>query len=126
LRADLEAALPQVLADRVCLQHVLLSLTLNAMDAMEGLEAEQRKVLLRTRRIDDSVVLAVSDAGHGIAAEHLPKLFDAFFTTKKEGLGLGLAIAQSIVEAHNGKISAENHGGSGATFYVALPAMTQA
>ena len=126
LRADLEAALPQVLADRVCLQHVLLSLTLNAMDAMEDLEAEQRKVLLRTRRIDDSVVLAVSDAGHGIAAEHLPKLFDAFFTTKKEGLGLGLAIAQSIVEAHNGKISAENHGGSGATFYVALPAMTQA
>jgi signal transduction histidine kinase len=68
-------------------------------------------------------VLAVSDAGSGIAPEHLPKLFEAFFTTKKDGLGLGLAIAQSIVEAHHGKISAENHGGAGATFYVALPAL---
>ena len=117
-RADLEPALPVVQADRVCLQQVLLSLTLNAMDAM--LETENRQVLLRTRRIDDSIELSVSDTGHGIAADVLPKLFEPFFTTKKEGLGLGLAISRSIIEAHEGRIWAENHG-RGATFHVSLP-----
>ena len=63
----------------------------------------------------------MSDNGRGIAAEDLPKLFDAFFTTKKEGIGLGLAIARSIVEAHAGRIWAENHGGRGATFRLSLP-----
>ena len=117
-RADLEPALPVVQADRVCLQQVLLSLTLNAMDAM--LETENRQVLLRTRRIDDSIELSVSDTGHGIAADALPRLFEPFFTTKKEGLGLGLAISRSIIEAHEGRIWAENHG-RGATFHVSLP-----
>ncbi len=123
LRAELEPALPAVHADRVCLQHVLLSLALNAMDAMEHVDAEQRQVLLRTRRVNGAVELAVTDAGHGIAAEHLPKLFEAFFTTKKEGLGLGLAIAESIVQAHSGRIWAESDGGRGATFRLSLPAL---
>ena len=122
LRAQLEPGLPPVTADRVCLQHVLLSLTLNAMDAMDHLDEAQRQVFLRTRRSGDAVVVAVSDTGHGIPAEHLPRLFEAFFTTKKEGLGLGLAIAQSIVEAHRGRIWAEDHDGTGATFHVTLPA----
>lgn len=126
LRAELEPALPPVQADRVCLQHVLLSLTLNAMEAMDQVDAEQRNVLLRTQRNRDSVEIAVTDAGHGIPAEHLPKVFEAFFTTKQAGLGLGLAIAQSIVEAHNGRIGAENHRERGATFRVTLPVIAQA
>jgi len=91
------------------------------MDAMDHLEASQRQVFLRTKRTGDAVVVAVTDTGHGIPAEDLPRLFEAFFTTKKEGLGLGLAIAQSIVEAHRGRIWAEDHGGRGATFHVTLP-----
>ena len=125
LRAELEPALPPVQADRVCLQHVLLSLTLNAMEAMDPVEPEQRNVLLRTRRTQGSVEIAVTDAGHGIAPEHLPKVFEAFFTTKQAGLGLGLAIAQSIVEAHNGRIGAENDRERGATFRVTLPTIAQ-
>ena len=118
IRAELEPALPVVQADRVCLQQVLLSLTLNAMDAM--LETENRQVLLRTRRIDNSIEVSVSDTGHGIAADALPRLFETFFTTKKDGLGLGLAISRSIIEAHEGRIWAENHA-RGATFHVMLP-----
>jgi signal transduction histidine kinase len=122
LRAELEPALPSVRADRVCIQHVLLSLALNAMDAMDELEPAQRRVLLRTRRVGAAIELSVSDTGQGIAAEHLPRMFEAFFTTKREGLGLGLAVAQSIIEAHQGRISAEAHNGPGATFRVQLPA----
>jgi two-component system, LuxR family, sensor kinase FixL len=124
-RAELETAVPVVQADRVCLQQVLLSLTLNAMDAMDQLDTGNREVLLRTRRTETGVELSVSDTGHGIAADALPKLFEPFFTTKKEGLGLGLAISRSIVEAHEGRIWAEN-AGRGATFHVSLPSTMRA
>jgi PAS domain S-box-containing protein len=126
LRAELEPALPTVQADRVCLQHVLLTLTLNAMEAMEQVEADQRNVLLRTKHGDDSVEIAVTDAGHGISADNLPKVFEAFFTTKQAGLGLGLAIAQSIIDAHSGQIAVESHEERGATFRVTLPTMASA
>jgi PAS domain S-box-containing protein len=121
LRAELRPSLPVVLADRVCLQQVVLNLILNGMDAMDDPPAADRVLVVRTRRLDDGVEVAVSDSGHGIPSERLPKLFDAFFTTKKDGLGLGLAIARSIVEAHGGRIWAEDHGGRGATFHLALP-----
>lgn len=124
LRTDLEPALPSITADRVCLQHVLLSLALNAMDAMDTLDPNDRQLVLQTRRLGDEVELAVSDTGHGISAENLPKLFEPFFTTKNDGLGLGLAIAQSIVEAHDGRIWAEDRAGRGATFHVRLPPLT--
>jgi two-component system sensor kinase FixL len=77
--------------------------------------------MIRTRRLGDAVVVAVSDTGRGIAADQLPRLFDAFFTTKKDGLGLGPAIARSIVDAHGGRIWAEDGRGRGATFRVILP-----
>jgi PAS domain S-box-containing protein len=126
LRAELEPTLPNVQADRVCLQHVLLSLTLNAMEAMEHVEPDKRNVLLRTQHGDHAVEIAVTDAGDGIPDEHLPRMFEAFFTTKQAGLGLGLAIAQSIVDAHNGRIVAENDESRGATFRVTLPTMASA
>ena len=122
LRTELVPSLPVIAADRVSLQQVVLNLLLNAMDAMDRLEAGERQVVVRTRRLDDAIELAVSDTGHGIPADRLPRLFDPFFTTKPEGLGLGLAIARSIVEAHGGRIWAEDHKGRGATFHLTLPA----
>ena len=123
LRTELGPSLPRVAADRVCLQQVMLNLIVNAMDAMDELAMEDRRVVVRTRQLDGGVEVEVSDVGHGIPAEYLPKLFDAFFTTKKDGLGLGLAIVRSIVEAHQGRIWAEDHGGRGVTFHVTLPVM---
>jgi signal transduction histidine kinase len=96
------------------------------MEAMEHVEPDKRNVLLRTQHGDHAVEIAVTDAGDGIPAEHLPRMFEAFFTTKQAGLGLGLAIAQSIVDAHNGRIVAENDESRGATFRVTLPTMASA
>jgi C4-dicarboxylate-specific signal transduction histidine kinase len=121
LRSELRPSLPTIFADRICLQQVMLNLFLNAMDAMDRTEAHDRQLVVRTRQLDEAVEVAVSDTGHGIPVDRMPRLFDAFFTTKKDGLGLGLAIARSIVEAHGGRISAEDHDGRGATFRLTLP-----
>ena len=119
LSTELEPGLPQVRADRVCIQQVLLSLVLNAMEAMDNLAAGARRAVLKTRLGDSAIDISVSDTGHGVAAADLPRLFEPFFTTKNDGLGLGLAIARSIVEAHAGRIWADG-GDGGATFHVAL------
>ena len=123
LRTELGPSLPAIAADRVCMQQVLLNLMMNAMDAMDQLQSEERRVTVQTRRLDAAVEVAVSDIGHGIPPDHLARLFDAFFTTKREGLGLGLAVVRSIVEAHDGRIWAEDHGGRGATFHMTLPVL---
>ena len=124
VRTDLAPSLPAVAGDRVCLEQVLLNLVINAMDAMDQLEDAERQLLVRTRRLDAAVEIAVTDVGHGIPSDRMDRLFDAFFTTKKEGLGLGLAIVRTIVEAHDGRIWAEDHGGRGATFHMSLPVVT--
>jgi PAS domain S-box-containing protein len=121
LRAELAASLPTIEADRVCLQQVILNLVVNAMDAMHEEEEAARQVVVRTRHATGAVEFEVSDTGHGIAADHLARLFDAFFSTKADGIGLGLAIARTIVEAHAGRIWAESESGQGATFRVTLP-----
>jgi two-component system, LuxR family, sensor kinase FixL len=126
LSAELDQELPAVDADRVSLQQVMLNLLLNAMDALDREEPAERTVTFRTRRAHDAVEIAVSDTGRGIPADRLPKVFDAFFTTKADGLGLGLAIARSIVEWHGGRIWAEDHGGRGATFRMSLPPLASA
>ena len=110
--------LPLVFGDRACLQQVLLNLIFNGMDAMNETPEPARRLMVRTRaREDGDVEVAVADCGRGIVPERIPRLFDSFFTTKKEGMGLGLSIARSIMEVHQGRIWAENNAGEGATFH---------
>ncbi len=127
LATEFDPALPKVLGDRVHLQQVVLNLVVNAMDAMADTHVLQRRVEVRTElRQDGSVEIAVTDRGHGIAREDLSKLFESFFTTKHRGMGLGLSIARSIVQAHGGRIWAEANAGGGATFQFTLPAGSSA
>jgi PAS domain S-box-containing protein len=121
LESRLAATLPPVNADRVSLQHVILNLVVNAMDALDGDESAARNVVVETTGAGADVEISVRDTGRGIAPDSLPKVFDAFYTTKEQGIGLGLAIARSIVEAHAGRIWAENGRERGATFRVVLP-----
>jgi C4-dicarboxylate-specific signal transduction histidine kinase len=114
--------LPPVLGDAVHLQQVLLNLVFNAMDAVADLPTERRQVTAAAqRRGGREVEIAVSDSGHGIAPDQLGQLFEPFFTTKPNGMGIGLSISRTIVEAHGGRIWAENNAASGATVRFTLP-----
>ena len=123
-RLEIAAApgLPLVMGDAVHLQQVLLNLVLNAMDAMDDLPAERRQVTVGAQHRDERAVeVTVSDAGHGIAPDQLGRLFEPFFTTKPQGMGIGLSISRTIIEAHGGRIWAENNAGAGAIFRFTLP-----
>jgi two-component system, LuxR family, sensor kinase FixL len=117
-----ETPVPPVWADRVQLQQVVMNLLLNAMDAMNNFPPQQRRVSVSVRQVAIGVEVAVSDAGPGIPEENLPRVFDPFFTTKPGGLGMGLAISQTIISAHGGRLTAENNVDGGATFRITLPA----
>jgi PAS domain S-box-containing protein len=121
VRAELEPGLPKVDGDRVCLQQVILNLVVNAMDAMDQTDEREREVTLRTRLAGVTVEVTVSDRGHGIPRDQLLRIFDPFFTTKSQGIGLGLAVARSIVDAHAGQIWAEGNEGRGATLHMVVP-----
>ena len=121
LTLELSRSVPGVRGDRVQLQQVLLNLILNAMDAMNGCEAGRRCVAVRVRPREEAVEVAVSDSGHGILTDNVKRLFEPFFTTKTSGMGLGLAISRTIIEAHGGRLWAENNPEGGATFRFTLP-----
>jgi PAS domain S-box-containing protein len=122
LRLELAPALPPVLADRIQLQQVILNLVINAIEAMQPVKDRPRELVIRTRQDETSQVLVtVSDCGVGVAAENADRLFDAFFTTKSSGMGMGLSICRSIVDAHGGRLSASGNVGPGATFQFTLP-----
>ncbi len=119
----LEPDLPAIEADPIQLQQVLLNLVINSFDAMHDTPLSRRKVVIVTERnADDAIRASVRDYGVGISEESRDRLFDHFFTTKAQGLGMGLAIVRSIVQSHGGTIAAENVEGGGARFYFALPA----
>ena len=125
---NLEVApdLPPVYGDRVQLQQVVLNLILNGLDAMRDSEVGNRTLVLRTARDGPvTVEVTVQDSGVGIEPADLDHIFDAFYTTKAEGLGMGLAIVRSIVEAHGGRVGARNNPEGGATFSLALPAVKE-
>lgn len=120
---DIDTALPPVRGDRVQLQQVMLNLLLNAFDAMNEVPPVDRMVRVTLKSADNGMVLiAVRDRGHGLTADKLDKIFKPFFTSKPQGLGLGLSISRSIIDMHRGRLWAENNNDRGATFYVALPA----
>ena len=111
----------QIEGDRIQLQQVLLNLIVNAADAMGHLDKSQRKIVVRTARNGDSAEIEIADSGPGILAGKLDEVFEPFYTTKPHGMGMGLSIARTIIEAHDGQISAENRAGEGALFRITLP-----
>jgi signal transduction histidine kinase len=127
LQRDLAAGLPLVLADRVQLQQVIINLIMNALEAMQAVANRPRRLTIRSYQDDaGQVVVAVEDSGTGFTAESQDRLFHAFFSTKPGGLGLGLSICRSIIEAHGGRLSASANADRGATFQFALPLAEQA
>jgi PAS domain S-box-containing protein len=122
LRHELADNLPPVIADRIQLQQVILNLLRNAADAMTGVEDRPRELLIRTECDEgDRVRLSVKDAGVGVTSQAADKLFEAFFTTKSDGMGIGLSISRSIIEAHRGRLWATANDGPGATFAFSIP-----
>jgi C4-dicarboxylate-specific signal transduction histidine kinase len=116
VRTQLAEGLPRVQGDRVQLQQVLLNLIINAIEAMRDVGEEERELLISTRNEPDGVSVEVRDSGPGFAPAALERVFEAFHTTKPGGLGLGLSICRSIIEAHNGQLWASANLPRGATF----------
>ena len=122
LRMELARDLPIVIGDRVQLQQVVLNLVLNASEAMSGINDRPREVLVRSGTDGpDRVQVDVQDAGVGISAEDVPRMFDAFYTTKSGGMGIGLSVSRSIIESHRGRLVARPNDGPGATFSFSIP-----
>jgi signal transduction histidine kinase len=121
LRTDLASALPTVLGDRVQLQQVMINLVINGMEAMAPVTDRPRELLIRSQHEADQVLLAVQDSGTGIDPDNADRMFAAFFTTKPSGMGMGLSISRSIIEAHGGRLWASPNAGPGATFQFSLP-----
>ena len=121
LKFELDSNLSIIQGDKIQLQQVLLNLISNSLEAMEG-SADSRELLIRTSREDTNTILVeVKDSGCGIPEENMKKLFVHFFTNKPDGLGMGLSISRSIVEAHGGRLEAKNNPDRGATFYFTIP-----
>jgi signal transduction histidine kinase len=110
-----------VRANRIQVQQVILNLIVNALDAMSTIPEDQRKLTIVSARVDKFAEVSVYDTGPGIAPDKLKEIFDPFFSTKEKGMGMGLSIARTIVEAHGGQLTAENRAGRGATFRMRLP-----
>ena len=126
LRQEFASHLPQVKGDRVQLQQVILNLLRNASDAMRGVKDHPREMVIKTEKDDSgSVRLTVQDAGEGIPPQDMDRLFEAFYTTKSDGMGMGLSVSRSIIENHGGRLWASPNDGPGATFSFSIPCATK-
>lgn len=120
IRRELQGGLPRAMGDRVQLQQVLMNLTLNGIDAMKE-TGRVKELTITSEAGDGELVVSVSDTGTGIAPDQANRIFDAFYTTKSHGLGMGLAISRSIVESHGGRLWVTSNPGPGANFHLTLP-----
>jgi signal transduction histidine kinase len=127
LRIELASEVPVVFADRVQLQQVIINLVMNGIEAMQPVADRPRELVIRSHQDEaHQVWVTVQDSGVGISAENVERLFEPFFTTKSSGMGVGLSICRSIIEAHGGQLLASRNCGPGATFQLALPAYRRA
>jgi C4-dicarboxylate-specific signal transduction histidine kinase len=127
VRTQFAEGLPTIEGDRVQLQQVILNLIVNAIEAMSGQNEPPRDLLVVTEKDEpDGVLVAVRDSGPGLAPETLERLFDPFYTTKANGMGMGLSICHSIIEAHGGRLWASANESRGAVFQFTLPANSEA
>jgi two-component system, LuxR family, sensor kinase FixL len=119
---ELDRDLPPVCGDRVQLQQVLLNLMLNGFEAMAEQAIDSRQLVVRTQQVDAKhIQVAVQDCGSGLNEDELARIFEPFYSTKPNGMGMGLSICQSILEIHGGRLWAANNQDRGATFYFSLP-----
>jgi signal transduction histidine kinase len=121
LQFEFADRLPMVQGDRVQLQQVIHNLVRNASDAMSGIDDRPRRLLMRTEDVDESVCLTVQDSGIGFDSRIAGRLFESFYTTKTDGMGIGLSVSRSIIEAHHGQLWAKANDGPGATFAFSIP-----
>jgi PAS domain S-box-containing protein len=127
LRKEFALDLPMILGDRVQLQQVIINLVMNGIEAMQAITDRPRELVIRSRQEEtQQVLVGVTDCGIGISAENADRLFNAFFTTKSSGMGMGLSICRSIIETHGGRLWAMTNATNGATFQFTLPANADA
>jgi C4-dicarboxylate-specific signal transduction histidine kinase len=125
VRMDLAPDLPEVMGDRVQLQQVMMNLIMNSIDAMKAVDGGRELAIRSGRAEKDQLVVSVSDTGVGLPPRQ-NEIFNAFFTTKRNGIGMGLAISRSIIESHGGRLWASGNSPRGASLHLALPAVPAA
>jgi C4-dicarboxylate-specific signal transduction histidine kinase len=126
IRTDLATDLPNVIADRVQLQQVFMNLMLNGIDAMKDMNPAGALTIKSQQTKNSELLISVSDTGAGVPPEQAEQIFNAFFTTKEHGTGMGLPISRSIIESHGGRLWASANSGRGATFQFTLPSQVEA
>jgi PAS domain S-box-containing protein len=126
IHTELASNLPQLMADRIQLQQVMLNLIMNSIDAMKDVDGTREIVIKSQRAENEQVLVSVSDTGVGLPAEQTDQIFNAFFTTKLQGTGMGLSISRSIVESHGGRLWADGNYPRGATFHLSMPTRAEA
>ncbi len=126
VRTELGSALPELIGDHVQLQQVFMNLVLNGIDAMKDVDDKRELFIKSERWEDEQVLVSVRDTGIGLPPQQADQIFDAFFTTKLHGTGMGLSISRSIVESHGGRLWADDNSPPGVTFHIALPTRVEA